>query len=126
MSCGFNDLNCWYADALHKLAFGLEEMSQVLRHVLDGARFTAVDIQRMELGGPQPIVLLDWSTTDFPDDTVPAYEALRHFHVVGRYYGPYHSIEDYLADTGLTRFVVYEWDRGECAWVPERRLKKVI
>ena len=124
LSCRFNDVNCWRVDALHKLAFGLEEMSKALEHVLQGARFTAVDIQRMELGGPQAVVLLDWGTTDFPDDTVPAYQALRHFHVVGRDYGPYHSIEDYLADTGLKRFVVYEWIAGGVRGCPREGSRK--
>lgn len=126
MSCGFIEVNCWHADALIRLTFGLEELSLALRHVLDGARYTAVDIQRNELVGPQPIILLDWSTTDFPNDTVPAFEALRHFHVVGKYYGPYKTIQDYLEDTGLNRFVVYEWSREDCAWVPERSIGKVI
>lgn len=126
LSCGFNDVNCWHGDALHKLAFGLGELSQALKHVLEGARYTAVDIQRTELGGPQPVVLLDWSTTSFPDDTVPAFEALRHFHVVGRYYGPYKSIEEYLADTGLFRFIVFAWSPEEFAWLPERRVKKAV
>lgn len=126
LSCGFDDVNCWHADALSKLAFGLDEMSQALKDVLAGARFTAVDVQRIELGGPQPVVLLDWNTTVFPYETAPAFEALRHFHVVGRYYGPYNSIQDYLEDTGLDRFVVYEWSRVGCAWLPERSIKKVI